>query len=149
MFFQTVSLGDENWSLPVPARTAYTMTPLSLTHNSFWPERLWLQALCIAQPVRLHLVAPVPSPRLSVPAQPESFVKALTLIYKLDKNHSAITLLYRLWLKERISVQPPQKITPLADYFHSCTLAPNFLFESCVSGFRSQLLTLAVYWRDI
>lgn len=41
-FSQTVSRRDVNWSLPVPARTAYTMTPLSLTHNSFWPEHLWL-----------------------------------------------------------------------------------------------------------
>lgn len=91
----------------MPARTAYTMTPLSLTHNSFWPERLWSQALCIAQPIKLHLVAPVPSRRLSVPVQPESFVKAPTISYKLDRNHSAITLLYQLRLKEKISVQTP------------------------------------------
>lgn len=40
--FQAVSVytSNENQSLPTPARTAYTVTPLSLTQSSFWSEHL-------------------------------------------------------------------------------------------------------------
>lgn len=71
------------------------MTLLSLTHNSFRPERLCSQAFCIAQPIKLHLVAPVSGPKLNVQVQPEFFVKASIVIYKLDINHSTIILLHQ------------------------------------------------------
>lgn len=119
---------------------------VSLTHCSFF-DSLFLQGLnafCLAQTIKPHLVVPIPG--LNGQVQPVPFGKASIFIFNLD-----VSLCHSYTARtEQEDYCPKPLVGKLFPQLITFTVSDLVLIFCYISRFMSHLLPLArAYWRDL